>query len=117
MEKDLILTIQNLNWKAVLEECLKQQAREKKLISLTLLDMLDEMKKRYKIHTPIERKLHTFVLKKLILHTLKKSKTVKELVYELQRPEPTLRKVLKELLKEGKIKKIKKGKPGEFVRM
>ena len=111
-----ILAAQNLNWKVILEECLRQQAKEKKLISLTLLDMLVELKKRYKIRVPIERKLESFVLKRIVLNALKKPKSVKELVYEIQKPESTLRKVLGELLKEGKIKKIKRKKRAEFVR-
>jgi len=78
--------------------------------------MLVELKKRYKIRVPIERKLETFVLKRLVLNALKKPKSVKELVYEIQKPESTLRKVLKELLKERKIKKIKRKKGAEFVR-
>jgi len=112
-----ILAAQNLNWRTILEECIKQQKKEKRLISLTLLDVLDELSARYKIRTPIEKKLNSFVLRRIVLYCLKKPKSVKELVFETQKPETTLRKVLKELLKEGKIKPIKKGRETKFVRM
>lgn len=111
-----ILATQNLNWKVILEECLEQQKREKRLISLTLLDVLDELKTRYKIETPIERRLDSFVLRRVVLYCLRRPKSVKELVSETQRPETTLRKVLKELLKEGKIKIIKKDKETKFLK-
>jgi len=40
-------------------------------LSLTLLDMLVDLKKRYKIRVPIERKLEAFVLKRIVLDALK----------------------------------------------
>jgi len=111
-----LLATQNLNWKAVLEECLEQQKAEKRLISLTLLDMLEELKK-HGIVTPIEKKLDSFVLRRIVLYCLKKPKSVKELVCETQKPETTIRKVLRELLKEKKVKRVKKGRGSSFVRI
>ncbi len=102
----------SLNWKNVLEECLLQEKKLKKLFSICLLDMLEELKQKG-IHAPpfLLRKLTKHCTRKLVEFEIGKGpKTVKELVFSLQIPEPTIRKVLKELEREGRVKKRSKGR-------
>jgi predicted HTH transcriptional regulator len=94
-----------IDWKKVLGECLKQEEELGKLFSITLFDMVNELKK-FGIRVPIEKKLTRHCDRKLIEISLSKGKkTVNELVKELNIPESTVRKILKELEKEGKVKK------------
>jgi DNA-binding Lrp family transcriptional regulator len=94
-----------IDWKKVLEECLKQEEELDKFFSITLFDMIGELKKSG-IRVPIERKLTTHCDRKMVeIYLSKGKKTVKELVKELNIPESTVRKILKELEKEGKVKR------------
>jgi hypothetical protein len=103
-----VIAEKGVDWKRVLEECLKQEEELGKFFSITLFDMLSELKK-FGIKVPIERKLTRHCDRKMIEISLsKEKKTVKDLVKELNTPESTVRKILKELEKEGKVKK--KGK-------
>jgi DNA-binding MarR family transcriptional regulator len=103
-----VIAEKGVYWKRVLEECLKQEEELGKFFSITLFDMLSELKK-FGIKVPIERKLTRHCDRKMIEISLsKEKKTVKDLVKELNIPESTVRKILKELEKEGKVKK--KGK-------
>lgn len=100
-----------LNWKVIFEEAISQENELKKFLTLSLLDSLDELNSRYKIKSPIIRVLDKHCMKKLIEISLtKREKRVKDIVFELEKPESTVRKVLDELVKEGRIEKIKKGK-------
>jgi DNA-binding IscR family transcriptional regulator/predicted nucleotidyltransferase len=88
-----------IDWKKVLEECLKQEEELGKLFSITLFDMVNELKK-FGIRVPIEKKLIRHCDRKMIEISLSKGKkTVNELVKELNIPESTIRKILKELEK------------------
>ena len=111
-----ILAEKGLNWSVILKEAVEQQEKTDRVITITLLDALDILKDKYKIDVPITRKLEPIVLQKLILYSLEKSKTVKELVYILQKPESTIRKQLKKLLEQGKITRVKKGKQYLYVK-
>jgi predicted transcriptional regulator len=115
LEDCRILAEQKLNWKIILEESLRQQERMEKVVLLTLMDVLDELKAKYKIETPIEKKLDSYVLERLLLVVLKKPMSIKELVYKLEKPETTLRKFLRKLLKEKKIVKIRKKRKFLYV--
>jgi len=110
LEDCRILAEQGLDWNLLLKETIYQQEKIEKIISLTLLDILDELKERYRISTPIIKKLDSYVLRKLLLVTLSKPMSTKEIVKKFEKPEPTIRKVLHELIKSKKIKKIKKDK-------
>lgn len=57
-----ILAEHGLDRKSILEEVVSQQTRMKKVIGLTLLDVLDELKNRFSISSPITRKLDSVVL-------------------------------------------------------
>ena len=107
LEDCRILAEQKLNWRVILKESLKQQERMRKVILLTLVDVLDELKEKYRIETPIEKKLDSYVLERLLLIVLKKPMSIKELVQKLERPETTLRKFLRKLLEEKKIIRIR----------
>jgi DNA-binding Lrp family transcriptional regulator len=100
-----IIAERGIDWKKVLQECLEQEKELGKFFSITLFDMINELKK-FGIRAPIERKIVKHCDRKMIEISLSKGKkTVKELVEELNIPESTIRKILKELKKEGKIKK------------
>jgi predicted HTH transcriptional regulator len=100
-----IIAEKGIDWKKVFEECLKQEEELDKIFSITLFDMINELKKSG-IRVPIERKLIRHCDRKMIEISLSKGKkTVKELVKESNIPESTVRKILKELEKEEKLKK------------
>jgi DNA-binding IscR family transcriptional regulator len=100
-----VIAEKGIDWKKVLEECLKQEEELGKFFSITLFDMINELKKSG-IRVPIERKLIRHCDRKMIEISLSKGKkTVKELVKESNIPESTVRKILKELEKEGKVKR------------
>ena len=101
-----ILAERGLNWDLILREALNQQEKIKeKIILLPLLDVLDELDSRFNIHSPISKKLDRIVSRLLILNSLKRRRTVKELVALLEKPESTIRKILDELKKEGKVER------------
>ena len=114
LEDCKILAEKGLDWNKILREALEQESKTKKLLSLSLLDALDDLNKIYKIKAPILKFLEKHCTKKLLKFALKEEKTVKELVSLLEKPEPTIRKILKELEREGEIVKIKKGKILKF---
>jgi predicted transcriptional regulator len=106
-----ILAERGLNWKIILEEVLLQEKELKKFLSISLLDLLNELNSRYRIKSPIIRFLDKHCMKKLIEISLAKGeKTVKDLVFELEKPESSVRKVLNEMIREKTVKKIKRGK-------
>jgi predicted HTH transcriptional regulator len=85
--------------------CLKQEGELNKLFSISLLDMLNELK-TFRIRTPIERRLTRHCNKKMIEISLSKGKkSVKDLEKELNLPESTIRNILKDLEKESRVKK------------
>ena len=104
-----ILAERGLDWNLMFKEIERQSKKIKRVIELTFLDICRELKERYGIKIPIERKVNKIVLEKLLIYTLKNPLSVKQLVEKTNIPEPTLRKYLEKLRKEGKIKRIKKG--------
>ena len=114
LEDCKILAEKGLDWNKILQEALEQEKQSGKLLSISLLDTLDDLYKTYKIRAPILRFLEHHCTKNLLKIVLKEEKTVKELVSLLEKPEPTIRKILKELEKEGEIVRIKKGRVFKF---
>ena len=108
------LAERGLDWDKILREALEQEEKTRKFLSLSLLDSLDELNRRYKIKAPVLKFLEKHCTRKMLKLVLKKEKTVKELVNLLQKPEPTIRKILREMEKEGKITRIKKGRVFKF---
>jgi len=109
LEDCKILAEKKLDWKIILEECLSQERRLNKLFSITLLDMLYALKD-YDVKAPnsIFRKLQRHCTEELIKEELKKrERSIKELVFLLDIPEPTVRKIVKDLESRGVIEKIK----------
>lgn len=106
-----------LNWKIVIEEAISQQEKMEKVITITLLDALDILNTRYHIDVPAARRLKSLVSEKLIMYLLRKPMTVKEIVYNLEIPESTVRKRLMELEKKGLIRRTKRGREYIYVRV
>jgi predicted transcriptional regulator len=118
LEDCKILAEKGLNWRDILKENLLQEKELNTFLSINLLDVLDELNFRYKIKSPIIRSLDRYCTKKLIEISLrKKGKTVKSLVFELEKPESTVRKILKEMMKEKRVKRIKKGRTFVFMKI
>lgn len=106
-----IVAKEGLDWKFLFSEALIQQKKIKKVVLISLLDTLDILREKYGINVKIPRKIEKEILRLVILHILnKKTMDVKEIVILLEKPESTIRKILTELFKEGRVKKIREDK-------
>ena len=74
-----------------------------------MFDLLEDLDSRYKIKSPILRSLEKHCTQKLVEVCLsRREMTVKDLVVELEKPESTIRKILKQMQQRKKIRKVKK---------
>ncbi|MGC8578086.1 MAG: MarR family transcriptional regulator [Thermoproteota archaeon] len=102
---------EGLDWNFLFKEALTQQKKIKKIVLVSLVDTLDILKEKYSINVKIPRKIEKELLKLILLYVLsKKARDVKEIVTFLEKPESTVRKVLAELLREGRVKRIKENR-------
>lgn len=116
LEDMRILVEQGLDWKIILDECLKQEGE--RIWEAFLLVKLDELQEKYGIRAPIKVKLRQIseqkLFKDMVLSFLDDWKTFKELSDHIQKKlscsESWIRKQISIMLKEKILQKEKNGR-------
>lgn len=100
-----------LDWNRIFSEIKRQEEKSGKTFSFALLDTLEILEERWGISPPITKKLRFHCIKRGILLSLKKPRTINELRKFVDFPRYMLEKALSDLERENKVRIERRKKP------
>lgn len=109
-----------LDWKIIEKECYNQSTSSGRLWENALYERLIDLKKKYKIESPIEKSLRATLEEKMIEMVLTKvirqgNNTIKLISQAINEPSYFVRKSLKKLEEKGLVRIDKAQRPHRFI--
>ncbi|MBS3782717.1 MAG: hypothetical protein KGY66_02005 [Candidatus Thermoplasmatota archaeon] len=80
-----------------------QESTAERIFSFSVLTILDILKERYDLDSPIRNKLSSYYLERALMLSLEEEKTIKDLKKEVEFPSHQIYNKLRKLEDEGKI--------------
>ena len=110
----LIMEQGEVDWKQLMQEIKKQESASERTFSFSVLTILDILKERYDLESPIMNRLSSHCLERSLLLSLQEEKTIKDLKKEVDFPSHQIYNKLRKLEDEEKIEVDRKGKLNKY---